>query len=98
MQHDFLIAYDITSPRRLGRMFRFLQQHAVPIEYSVFMAHEDTRRMRALLDEAAALIDPAEDDLRCYPLPARGLRARLGRTTLPVGIVYSDLPAAWHAV
>lgn len=76
-------------------MFRFLKEHAEPIEYSVFLAHEDMRRMQAILDEAVTLIDPSEDDLRCYPLPSRGLRARLGRAALPEGIVYSDLPAAW---
>lgn len=78
-------------------MFRFLKEYAVPIEYSVFLAHEDARRMQAILVEAAALIDPSADDLRCYPLPARGLRVRLGRGALPEGIVYSDLPAAWLA-
>jgi CRISPR-associated protein Cas2 len=93
MSGGFLIAYDITSPRRLGRMHRYLATVAVPIEYSVFFASGDVRGMLTILAEAAALIDPASDDLRCYPLPGRGLRARLGRATLPEGIHYSALPA-----
>jgi len=95
MRNDFLIAYDITDPRRLQRMHRYLSQEAVPIEYSVFFATEDVRRLLGILDHASALIDPASDDLRCYPLPERGLRVRLGKATLPAGVYYSALPAEW---
>jgi CRISPR-associated protein Cas2 len=95
MPGDFLIAYDITSPRRLAKMHRYLCQVAVPIEFSVFFASEDARRIQAILAEAAELIDPATDDLRCYPLPQRGVRARLGKATLPEGISYSALPVEW---
>lgn len=95
MRHDFVIAYDITSPRRLARLYRYLQSVAMPVQYSVFLAHADVRAMLGILAEARLHIDPAVDDLRCYPLPRRGRRLRLGRATLPPGIVYSDLPAAW---
>jgi len=95
MPVDFLIAYDITDPRRLRRMHRYLTQEAVPIEYSVFFATEDPRRMLAILRGAEKIIEPRSDDLRCYPLPNRGLRARLGKATLPAGVYYSALPAEW---
>jgi CRISPR-associated protein Cas2 len=94
----FLIAYDITSPRRLGRMHRYLASVATPIEYSVFFVDADVRAVLSILAEASALIDTASDDLRCYPLPARGMRARLGMATLPAGIHYSALPATWSAI
>jgi CRISPR-associated protein Cas2 len=95
MQHDFLIAYDISDPRRLQRMHRFLMQHALPIEYSVFFATEDVRRIKTILSDASQKIDICADDLRCYPLPEHGLRARLGKATLPEGVYYSTIPAAW---
>lgn len=95
MQRDFLIAYDITQPRRLQKIYRYLTRVAVPIEYSVFYASEDARRILSILADASAIIDPGSDDLRCYPLPQRGLRARLGKATLPAGIYYSTLPAEW---
>jgi hypothetical protein len=41
----------------------------------------------------AKLMDKDEDDVRCYPLPARGLQARIGRATLPGGIQWTGLPA-----
>lgn len=92
---DYLIAYDITCPRRLARVYRTLRKAAVPIEYSVFFATCDSRRIVVLLADLASLIDPKTDDLRCYPLPQRGLKVRLGRAHLPAGIYYSDLPNAW---
>lgn len=95
MAGDFLIAYDITSPRRLGRMHRFLAEVAVPIQYSVFFASGEVDWVLNILTEAASLIDKREDDLRCYPLPRRGLKQRLGRASLPEGLYWSDLPAAW---
>ncbi|GEM_PF-730021 len=95
MRADFLIAYDITSPRRLGRMHRCLSRVAVPIEYSVFYFTGEVGQLVDVLRQAAALIDQGTDDLRCYPLPRRGLKTRLGRATLPEGVFYSDLPAAW---
>ena len=95
MVGEFLIAYDITCPRRLARMHRYLTRVAVPIEYSVFFATGELSSIMLILTEAASLIDKRSDDLRCYPLPSRGLKTRLGRATLPSGVFYSDLPAAW---
>lgn len=95
MQANFLFAYDITQPRRLQRVHRYFTQAAVPIEYSVFFASEGLRKALEILSGAVELIDESSDDLRCYPLPKRGLRARLGKATLPAGIYYSDLPAEW---
>jgi CRISPR-associated protein Cas2 len=95
MASDFLIAYDITCPRRLARMHRYLTKVAVPIEYSVFFVTGEIGWIMDILAEAANMIDKRSDDLRCYPLPGRGLKTRLGRATLPQGVFYSDLPAAW---
>jgi len=95
MAGEFLIAYDITCPRRLARMHRFLTKVAVPIEYSVFFYCGELASAIAILNDASKLIDKRSDDLRCYPLPGRGLKTRLGRATLPPGVFYSDLPAAW---
>ena len=45
------------------------------------------------LDEIRGLIDAAADDVRFYPLPARGLQGRVGLASLPDGIVWTGLPA-----
>lgn len=92
---EFIICYDICDPRRLGRLHRFLKKYAVPLQYSVFLFTGDDRQLDRLLARAETCIDPKTDDLRAYPLPARGLKARLGKSALPEGILFGGLPVAW---
>jgi CRISPR-associated endonuclease Cas2 len=93
---DAIICYDIADPKRLQRLHRYLLKQAVPIQYSVFLFAGDERRLRACLEEAARHIDPREDDLRAYPLPQRGLKARVGCPVLPEGILWGALPGLWY--
>lgn len=92
---DYVICYDISNPRRLGRLFRFLRKCAVPLQYSVFLFTGDDRQLDRCMAKAAGFIDTKEDDLRAYPLPVRGLKARLGKPALPEGIQWGGLPTAW---
>ncbi len=92
---ETIICYDICSPKRLVRLHRFLKTRAVPLQYSVFLFTGSERRLTQCLEEAALLIDPSKDDLRAYPLPARGLKARLGKPILPEGIQMGNLPTSW---
>lgn len=89
---DHIVCYDITDPRRLGRVHRLLKKRAMALQYSVFLYSGDHRQAQACLKEVSALIDPRHDDVRIYPLPHRGLRLALGRQTLPEGIEWSGLP------
>lgn len=91
----FLICYDITCPRRLGRVHRCLCRWAAPLQYSVFLLAGSEAQFERCLAEVVALIDPKIDDLRGYPLPERGLQARLGVPALPAGIQWSGLPGPW---
>lgn len=92
---DFIVCYDISHPKRLGRLFRFLKKCATPLQYSVFLFSGDDRQLARCLEKAVQYIDPQQDDLRAYPLPARGFKARLGKPALPEGIHWSGLPPAW---
>lgn len=92
---EFVVCYDISNPKRLGRLFRYLKKRAVPLQYSVFLFVGDSRQLDRCLAGAAQLIDNEEDDLRAYPLPSRGLKARIGKPALPEGIQWSGLPAPW---
>ena len=89
---SWVIGYDITSPKRLQKVYRTLLKYATPIEYSIFILSGTERERQKCMQELAALIDNDEDDLRCYPLPERGLQQRIGKATLPVGIHWSGLP------
>ncbi|MDI6750252.1 MAG: CRISPR-associated endonuclease Cas2 [Pseudomonadota bacterium] len=92
---DFILCYDISDPKRLGRVFRFLKKRALPLQYSVFLFSGDERQLDRVLEKLVPFIDAEEDDLRAYPLPQRGFKARLGRAALPEGIQWSNLPATW---
>jgi CRISPR-associated protein Cas2 len=91
-QH-WLIGYDITQPRRLGRVHRALVSRAMPIEYSIFLFIGSEKGLAECLAAISDLIDAKTDDVRCYPLPGRGLQERIGRATLPAGIHWTGLPA-----
>jgi CRISPR-associated protein Cas2 len=90
----FVIGYDIANPRRLQRVHREMCRHATPLEYSIFLLVGSQADKARCLEEMAALIVAKEDDVRCYPLPARGFQGRIGRASLPEGIQWTGLPAS----
>ncbi|MCM8624787.1 CRISPR-associated endonuclease Cas2 [Accumulibacter sp.] len=93
-EQAFVIGYDITQPRRLARVHREMCRHATPLEYSIFLLVGSVADKDRCLGEVEALIDRDEDDVRCYALPLRGFQGRIGRASLPAGIVWTGLPAA----
>lgn len=97
MSKNWLIGYDITDPKRLGRVHRALVNRATPIEYSIFLFIGSETGLAECLATVNRLIDPKTDDVRCYPLPSRGLQERIGRATLPEGIQWTGLPAPLSA-
>ncbi|MGB4911281.1 MAG: CRISPR-associated endonuclease Cas2 [Candidatus Dechloromonas phosphoritropha] len=94
MSRAWIIGYDISDPRRLGRVHRAMVNRAMPIEYSIFLFIGNERQVAECLATVDMLIDGKTDDVRCYPLPSRGLQERIGRATLPAGIHWTGLPAA----
>lgn len=95
---DFLICYDISNPKRLGRVHRCIKKWALPIQYSVFLFTGSQRQLDRCLEQLLSIIDEKADDLRCYPLPHQGRRQRLGKPVLPTGIVHTDLPTQQHVL
>lgn len=89
---SWVVGYDISNPKRLQRVYRAMLKHATPLEYSVFLLTGTERDKQRCMSDLVALIDEKEDDLRCYPLPERGLQQRIGKATLPAGIHWSALP------
>lgn len=69
MTQLWLVAYDITHPRRLRRVARVLEAHGIRAQKSVFEAHlratDFTALRSALIAEMAA-----GDHIRFYPLCA----------------------------
>ncbi|MEW5977184.1 MAG: CRISPR-associated endonuclease Cas2 [Acidobacteriota bacterium] len=84
---NWLIAYDISDPRRLVRVHRYLKRHAIPVQYSVFVLHGNQLRLEGVLDGLADIIAPDADDVRAYHLPDRCEVTMLGRQSLPEGVM-----------
>ena len=68
-------------------MARYLARRAVRVQYSVFLAAFPPKTLQQVLGDLALLIDPREDDLRCYPLARQSAMVTLGRTMLPEEVV-----------
>ncbi len=82
-----LICYDITDPRRLGRVHRYLRDRAVPVQYSVFMAELTRGQMDVLIEGLEERINCHHDDIRIYPLPRAPRIIGLGQSCFPEGIM-----------
>jgi CRISPR-associated protein Cas2 len=93
----YLLTYDIANPKRLGRLYRAMKKRAVPIQYSVFLARLTPARLADMRSMVLSIIDEREDDVRFYPLPTDGWQRRLGRTTLPAGLLLTMLPEGFRA-
>lgn len=87
---NWIVAYDIREPRRLSRLHRHLKKVAIPLQYSVFLAHETRTGIEALVKEIEDIIETREDDVRIYRIPKRTELIFVGRKVLPDGILLLD--------
>ncbi len=83
----YLISYDISHPKRLSRTHRVLKKAGLPMQYSVFTAVLSQSRLERLLDAINLIIDPFEDDVRCYVLPVNIDCKTLGRQFFPEDVM-----------
>lgn len=75
----YLVAYDISHPRRLQRVHRLLKKRALPVQKSVFFFQGHEGQLKQLLDEVATLMKKKEDDLRAWPVDRMGEAWMYGR-------------------
>lgn len=87
---NWLIAYDIADPRRLQRVHRFLSQHAVPVQYSVFATRGSPMKLGLIRAGLAGIVDERDDDVRIYPVPEPAQLTVYGRKALPEGLSVID--------
>jgi CRISPR-associated protein Cas2 len=64
-----LISYDISDPRRLARIARFLEKYAMRVQYSVYLYVCDSMdEKEGLTQKLLSLMDKEEDDIRIYQI------------------------------
>lgn len=64
----WLLAHDISDPRRLQKVWRLMRKEGLPLQYSLYLLQGDRQRVQRLLEQLATLIDSKSDDVRVYPL------------------------------
>jgi len=63
----FIITYDITDPKRLNQIFRYLKQFALHEQRSVFTASLTEKQKKHTIRRLKAMIDDAEDTVWICP-------------------------------
>lgn len=70
MRSRYLVCYDIADERRLTKVFRYLKDRGVHLQYSVFLCSLTWPELESLKTDLAAVIERSQDDIRIYPLPS----------------------------
>ncbi len=88
MRTLYLVCYDITSDRRLRKVYRIMNGYGDPVQYSVFLCELSRREKAELQDKLTAVLNCAEDQVMFVHLgPASGHGAwcfeTLGRALSP---------------
>ena len=65
-----IVAYDITEPKRLGKIARFCEDHGMRVQYSVFECRLEADRFDAFWAGLQQIMDPATDRLVAYKVCA----------------------------
>ncbi len=64
----WLLAHDISDPKRLQKVWRLMRKEGLPLQYSLYLLRGDRQRVQRLLEQLTPLIDSKTDDVRVYPL------------------------------
>ena len=87
-----LVCYDISEPRRLRKIHRYLKKAGIPLQYSVFLLHVDTLERDRVVAAIRRIMHPREDDVRIYPLPRSPAWQLWGRPPWSQGLQLVGLP------
>ncbi len=68
MKKNYLIAYDIREPKRLGRIHYFISKKATAMQNSVFLIIANQSDLKTVTDGLLDRADTQVDDIRLYPL------------------------------
>ncbi|MCX8049880.1 MAG: CRISPR-associated endonuclease Cas2 [Methylohalobius sp.] len=90
--YPHLVAYDISDPKRLYRVHRYLKKLGIPLQYSVFLLHITPIQRKQIVFRLNRLIDPRADDVRIYPLPKNPDWQWWGRPIWMDGAILEGLP------
>ena len=71
---DYIISYDITHYKRLAKLARNLEKHAMRIQKSVFLLSSVSKNeLLGIIKMINAIIDEEADDVRIYTIVDPGI-------------------------
>jgi CRISPR-associated protein Cas2 len=82
----YLVAYDVSSPKRWRRVVKQVKKLGRRVQYSVFLCRATPRRIRRLEEQLRAIMNPSEDRLMIvdFGLPTEeGMLKRFETMQLP---------------
>jgi len=79
----YLVCYDVSSPKRLYRVHRFLNGYRIGGQKSFFECWLTPAELREVRRELAELIEPVEDRVHIFQLDPRMKMECLGVATPP---------------
>ncbi len=91
-KHLHLVAYDISDPKRLLDVRRYLKKLGLPLQYSVFLLYITPEQKRQVVWHLNRLINPRYDDVRIYPLPQNPEWQWWGKPVLMDGVKLPGIP------
>ena len=89
----WLVAYDIRDKRRLRHVHRLLRKRGLAAQYSAFTVEADDVQITDTVAALEKLINPQQDDVRAYHLPAACPVWRLGAQQWPDGLCMAPAQA-----
>ena len=82
----YLVCYDISEPRRLQRVHRYVSNEAEFLQKSVYKLSADNREFEKFVVSLENIINSKTDDVRIYPLSPSITIEIWGRHNRPSGI------------
>ncbi len=71
-KYDFVIGYDISSPKRLAKIAKHLECYVIRIQKSIFLYPNVSKtQLKNMIDTLTSLIDTEHDDVRIYQIDTK---------------------------
>ena len=77
MRSHYLVAYDISDPKRLRRMFRIMRGYGDPLQLSVFLCYLSDKERVLLTMDISAHINHLEDRVSIVNLGSSGVDKKI---------------------
>ncbi len=87
LRQNYLVAYDVSNPKRLRRVAAALEDFGDRVQLSVFLCELSRRDLAALRERLRDVLDHGEDQVLFATLSAGGTRAGRRRPVETLGRV-----------